>query len=74
MHTVQQAHDNIEEYRRVLALLAQADAALRLIPEHRAEDDASTSPSDTISDAEAHLAERIDLLRGWLAVHDREAA
>ena len=74
MHTVQQAHDNLDAYRRVLALLAQADAALRLIPEHRVEYDASTSPSDTLSDAQAHLAERIDLLRGWLGVHEREAA
>lgn len=74
MHTVQQAYDLIDAYRRALKLLAQAATEAESVPEHRAEDEASGCPSDTISDARAHLAERIDLLRHWLAVHDREAA
>ncbi len=72
--TVQAAYDLIESYQRAMKLLDAAYTETESEPEHVAEDDCSSMPLDKISDAQAALSDRIDALRGWLGVHDREAA
>ncbi len=73
--SVQQAYDVIDAYGRALALLAKARVEVDAEPEHAAEYECGTNhPLDGISTVEAALEERIEALRMWLGVHDREAA
>ena len=75
INSVQHAYDVIDAYGRALALLAKARAEVDAEPEHAAEYDCGINhPLDGISTVEAALEERIEALRMWLGVHDRDEA